>query len=521
MPRLRSWTRKTGAEGRTEITAAAAQINLASDDDRKYLDAVTNTSRNVSSKAWSHHDNIGEIHYAVSRSARLAGYARLFAYQIEEDGTAGPEVNDGLAGDIVRGIYSPYGGTRGLIERYFALMKVPADSYLIRVSDTDGPDGYHFLSSHEIDGSSLDTMARDEFRGIRWITLPANTGATNRLVRDVPREDVLGRVWVPSARYVEMSDSPLFALETECDVLRTLTLSIKAKLKSRFAMAGLLFIPAEIQQAEISGLTNTGGQRVDDVLKYLISAMTRNVTNWDTAAALAPILLRGPGDAGEKIRHILLDREVFEADITLRAELVARILFGMDIQQQAVSGSKDANHWGAWAQGDDEKRVAVQPDLDNLAWALTRLVLHPQLEEAGMPPDQILKYRIGWDLAAASAKTNQQEDTRQAHDRGYASGKALMRSAGLDENDDELKGDEYVRWVGGKVRNARLMLWGLPEYDKIPWDDIEPEPSTPGPPPDADGTDPLVGPGVGDPGSPNNEKRSGRVPAPVQKAVPA
>jgi hypothetical protein len=381
----------------------------------------------------------------------------------------------------------------------------------VQIRDEEGVDGYHFLSSHEIDNATMDGIGRGSFRGLRWVTLPGTTGGDgSRLYRDVEARDVLGRVWNPSHQWVEMADSPLFALETECELLRTLTLSLKAKLRSRFATAGLLFIPSEITEAQVSGMTQTHARQVDDVMNYLIQALTRNITNWEDAKAWLPILLRGPGDVGEKIRHIVMDRELLETDIQLRAELIQRILFGLDIQQESVKGNTASNHWNAWNQSEEERRIAVAPDLENLSWALTRLVLYRELSSRGtMPPEMIAQRRLRIDLSAAAVRTNFQEDARQANELGVGNRKAIARATGL--NDDEIMvGDEYVQWVGRKVDNPQLMLWGTDEYDQIPWDEVIQQKNDPGPPAETDRGRTSAGPGVGDPGSPNDQNRSGR-----------
>ena len=118
-------------------------------------------------------------------------------------------------------------------------------------------------------------------------------------------------------------------------------------------------------------------------------------------------------------------------------------------------------------QSDEEVRVAVQPDLDTMCWALTRLVLHQQLTDAGMPPTRIMQLRIAWDMSESAARTNKQEDTRQAWDRGLVSGNAVIRAAGLSVTDDVMSEQEYIRWTGVKQENTYLTLYegGLADID--------------------------------------------------------
>lgn len=502
-PRTR--TRSTGGE----ITAAA-EIDLRSRRDQDYTRATVSNSRREGRRPWKWYEDIGEVHYAISRSARIAGYAKLKCVRYGDNGEIEEDVEDGIAADIVAQIYSPYGGTRGLIDRFYTLMKVPGDSYLINVADGDGDsEGFHFLSPDEMDMSSFSRWkpGRSE---LRWTTVPqqpsTNDGTgSSAFYREVSNEDLLGRVWIPNRRYVDMTDSALTALDVECEALDLLTKTIKAKLTSRFTLAGLMFIPDTIATARVTrNQTTVAGQEIDNTINYLIAAMTKNVKNWEDATAYMPLLLKGPADAGEKIKHIVMDREIFQTDLELRAELINRILVGLDTNQDTTRGTSDQNHFSAWAATDEERRVAVQPDLEMMCWALTRLVLHRQLQEDGMSPEEILRHGVWYDLSASAVHANQQEDARQLSDRGLISEKATRRMSGIRE-EDKIDEDEYVRWVGRQVKNPKLMLHGLDVEKKIDWDDVQ-APAVPGPVADSPADEPEAGPGQGDPGSPDDRE---------------
>lgn len=503
-PRTR--TRNTGSE----ITAAA-EIDLSTRRDQDYTRATVSNSRRTGRRPWKWYEDIGEVHYAISRSARIAGYARLQCVRLGENGEIEDTVDDGLAAEIVARIASPYGGTRGLVDRFYTLMKVPGDSYLIDVKDPDGDsEGYHFLSPDEMDMSSFSRWKPGRAE-LRWVTVPqqpsTNDGTgSSAFYREVSNEDLLGRVWIPNRRWADMTDSALTALDVECEALDLLTKTIKAKLMSRFALAGLMFIPDTIATARVTrNQTTVAGQEIDNTVNYLIAAMTKNVKNWEDATAYMPLLLKGPADAGEKIKHIVMDREIFQTDLELRAELINRILTGLDSNQDTTRGTRDQNHFSAWAATDEERRVAVQPDLEMMCWALTRLVLHRQLQEDGMQPEEILRYAVWYDLSASAVHANQQEDARQLRDRGLISDDAALTLSGINPK-DKLKGDELIRWVGLQTKNPRLMLHNVPEAGDLDWDEILAVPAKPGPSPDSPADDPEAGPGQGDPGSPDDRE---------------
>jgi hypothetical protein len=493
-----------------ESTFAAREIRLADPREARYLHTVVSATKNHFGSAndpWDWFNKLGEVHYAVSRAARIAGFTKLFA---ERETARGQwvEKSSGPAADIVDGIYSPFGGVRGLLSRYFTLMKVPADSHLIRVRNGDVYDGYHFMSVQEIDQESLDKGARQEGGAteVKWRTLPiSDEGNTN--LRTVAAKDFLGRVWAPSDQWVDLPDSPLFALDTECEVLHLSTLSLKAKLASRFASAGMLFIPQSMRSAAWARPDNgvadgvADAPKIDNVLNSLIQGMTRNQLDFESAKFWLPLLVSGPDDVGEKIRHITMDTEIFETDLALRREMIDRIFTGLDIQANATKGvGEESSRFNAWSVSDDELRLVAKPDVEAACWAFTRLILHRQLKEAGMADSEIVKWRVGFHMNEAASKTNLQDDGRQLEDRGGLSLKSLRAVSGFQE-DDAPDETEQIQWVGRQTRNPYLMLFQDKIAD-IDWEEVAKHGGKTGPTGKA-GDDPLKGPGVGSPGSPD------------------
>jgi hypothetical protein len=503
-------TRRRRRGSATEVVAAAAEFNLVDPNERLKVHSILRYSRRDAATLWGHHDNIGEVHYAVSRSARIAGYAEIGIAEVREDGSTGDPITTGAEAKATAELYSRFGGTRGLVERFYALQKIPADAYLIRTRE-NGPgspvDGFHFMSSDEIepeDSTMLRTGSAE--RPFKWITLPSGR-AEDRLSIEVPPGDFLGRVWQPSHRWIEAADSPLMALTTECEVLRRLTANMKARITSRFALNGVFAIPSEIKEAYSAHLPNKGGVQTD-LLSYLIMAASMSMSDWESAQSSMPIFLRGPGEHLERIKHIVLDSSIAETDLKLRVELIGRILFGMDSQKGAVEGSSEQNHWGAWNESDEEKRIAVQPDLENLCWSLDRLALPKLLRDENMAEDKIARRRFVFHLDKASVRTNAQEDVRQAATLLVANAEAIARVTGLEKH-EILSGDELIRAVGRELKNAYLATWGTKQHKDIDWT-LAMGKTAPGPAGDSRDGDVRSGPGVGDPGSPNGQKRSTR-----------
>lgn len=502
---------------------ATHQINMASGLDQAYLRAVVSHSQNASIRPWQWAREIGEVHYALGRGRKIAGYARLNAYKVKPDGTLGKIVTGGCAGKVAASIASVYGGKRGLFERYFQLQQVPGEAYLIRTRDeNDQVSGYDWLSSSEIDVTGLPgggdrERVLEPNKAVKRITLKG--GAMGDQTIDIKGEDMLGRVWIPADQFVEQADSPMRALDTECEMLHILTQSIKGRILSRFAMNGILFFPTEINTVVSAAPKAKPGQfHQETILNQIINAMTYAVMNPDDPRSRIPIILTGHGDIGKQIQQIMVETNIDAMDIQLRGELIDRILMGLDVQPGQVKSTKETNHWNNWYQSDDERRVNVQPHLETMCWALTRLVLYPAMQAAGLPAGQILNTVIGYDLIAANIKTNLAEDSRQLRDRGLVGDEATRRMSGLTEEDAPSE-QEYARMVGFKTSNAYLALEGLAIQKTIDWDKVEEVAGTaPGPDANSPADESKVQPGKGNPGSPSKADKKSDTPERLRPA---
>ncbi len=488
----------------TELVASA-RVDITVPSDMAYLRSTVGWSKTKSRKPWQWYEGIGEVHYALSRGARIAGYTSLIPRKLDKLGRPGREIKRGEEAAIVRRLESPYGGVRALAERYFTLMKVPAESYLIRVREDDEVVGWDFVSADELDVASLDA-ARDadgalrEGTVLKRITMPKSSGI-EAMEQEIEARDFLGRIWRPSSRYVDMTDSSLLANETNCDLLDLLTKSLRAKLMNRLMSNGIWYIPSEINDVK-TARTNTGTGELSDnkVIDRLLRSAVYQATNPGQPEAALPAFVSGPAQFAEALRHITPELEIYEVEMKLRQELIDRILMGLDVQPQDVRGLGDSSHWSAWAVSDDERRINVQPEIETMCWALTNMVLRHEMRERGLPDGRIAEAMLWYDLTAANVKTNLAEDARQAHDRGFIGDSGARLLTGVDEAFAPTD-DEVIRWVGRQVRDPYLATFGLTMAKDIDWSMVGKGKSN-GPTADSPADDPESGPGS-DSGSPN------------------
>lgn len=493
-------------QGNDETAFAATPIDLTRPEDARYASTVIQASKARSRTAWDWYEQLGEIHYGVSRSSKVGGFAELGVYKLDAKGEISKQVTTGLPGEIGASLYSPYGGQRGLIERFLTLMKIPADSYLIQVMNGDDPDGFDFVSADELKmpdpTALLDTNVGTV---VSRITLPAKARfSETEMAERIAAANFIGRVWRPSSRFVDLPDSPMQALDSMCEMLNLLTVGLRSKLMSRLASNGIMYVPNEVNEARSAAPSGQPGEyHQNKVLNELINAAVYSARNPSSPEAAMPLFMSGPGIHAENFKHIVMDQALYETDMMLRNELIDRILTGLDVQPSQVKGVDDANHWSAWAASEDELRTSVRPDLETLCWALTRLVLWKQLQDKGFTAGRIRQYVVGFNLSRAQSHQNLAEDARQLNDRILLSPTATRQASGFEER--HAPNDiEYIRAVGVSMKIPYLATWQMSDAEKFDWTKIASQVTGPGR--QQGGEDPKAGPGQGNPGSPSDNK---------------
>lgn len=504
---MRRRAHKAQREGDVEEIVASAVIDVTTAQDAQYLRAVRAISSHNSRLPWQWYRQIGEVHYALSRGARISGYVQLTARKLTKTGQPGKIITRGLEAQIAARIQSPYGGVRALAERYFTLMKVTGDCFLIRVREGGEVVGYDFLSADELDVTSLETVTAGNgtvppTARLKRITLPSKTGTGAGLEMEIEGRDFLGRIWRPSAQYVDEADSAMLANSTNLEVLNLLTKTLKAKLLNRLQSNGIWYVPSEINTIRTAAMDTGTKVGNSTVVNRLLEAGLHAVQNPEDPAAALPAFVTGPAQYAESLRHITADLQIHEIEMKLRQELIDRVLMGLDVQPQDVKGMGDANHWSAWAVSDDERRVNVQPEMETMCWALTEMILRAEMIEAGMPAGRVQTCCLWYDLTAANVKTNLAEDGRQAGDRGWISAEAGRRTSGFAETDAP-DDDELIRWVGRQLKDPYLATFGLQAAERIDWDKVATGGKAPGPQSDSPADAPESGPGSSS-GSPND-----------------
>lgn len=408
--------------------------------------------------AWQYRDMIGELRYAQRLLARSVSTVRFFAAEMRDYPDNPVELS----------------GTDHKLDPQLAKDAV---SNLARLPLDDGPDGFvaTFTENIETAGEVWIHGEPDEGDGERWSVrsvseimgvgdqillaeLPSLTTMGQRIITE--NEELL-RCWTRHPRWGQLADSPLRAM---LDVLEEVVLTgreMRAAARSRIASNGVLLIPTTLsllrtREDEEALLDQCDID--DDFMRDFTEALTAPIRNEGSPGSVVPLILRGDAEALKEVRHLSLTRDDAAKLMDRLQGAILRMLQGLDIQPEQVTGIGSTNHWGGWQIEASNIRHQVLPTCGIVAGCLTKAFLRPALKSLGYPADQIKRVAVWYDPTGLVESPDRSQDARDAWDRDAISNEALREALGFDD-DQAPAPHEYL---------ARLLSKGRLTPDAVP-----------------------------------------------------
>ncbi|HEX6681564.1 MAG TPA: hypothetical protein VF062_02160 [Candidatus Limnocylindrales bacterium] len=423
------------------ITASAERITLAN--------AVQNTRPYLEWQraAWVAYERVGEIHFGFNLLAGLLSRVRFFG-AVKGEANEPPADIESAKTKVGRDLRSAVKALMdelfrsdgpGMVRNYVINWCVPGDCYLIQLpASTQQAERWVIRSVSEVqvrgDGSAALISRRD---GAQQGTLPQGT--------------FIARLWRRHPQHSQEPDSSLLGVADSVEELLMLQRLVRSATRSRLN-AGLLFVPDGVASAvnpkktaeppidepddPIAALRATS---VDDpsgkFLADLMESMTRPINDETSASSVVPMLVVGPGDEGQKIRHITFERQS-DAWLAERIEKVLdRILQGIDMPKEIVTGLQSVKYSNAVVIDDGMFKANVEPLALNFVDALTTVYLHPMLRAAGFSAEDIAQVVVWYDPTEIVTRPNSADEATEGWDRGTLSGATWRREHGYSEND--------------------------------------------------------------------------------------
>lgn len=421
------------------LTAAAQVLHGKTIDRAGQRKAFSRKSAGAAwqNAAWDYYDLVGEYALGVDMLAWSVSQVSLVS-AIDAPGDIEPEIVSGepvegsdeqpseadrIAAELVSGFAGGQIGQQQLMLRVTTQLVVAAESFIVGRDMGDDEDDI------------WDAYSRDEvrYRAGGWTI---DDGVDKFTLGD---NDVLIRVWIPSARRRQEPRSSSKALLPILQEIDSITKTIQANNDSRLAGNGILIFPDSV---ELIGGTKAGDDSEDDGDPFILEIsdmMLTPISNRESAAAVVPIMIKVPVDAVGKIQWLIKPAVTDAKTAVDREDAIKRMARSMDLPPEQILGTGDANHWGAWMIAEDTIKGPTTSYASIVVHAITQVWYRPALEvaykAAGISVDEARDRMMWFDTSKLEQRPDRSEQAVQAFDRGGQTLNGLVRELGLDPSD--------------------------------------------------------------------------------------
>lgn len=441
------------------ITASAKRLGKSELDS---LGGKAQPYREWQRDAWVGYDRIGEIHYGFNLVANVFSRVRVYGAaivdvdeapvtlsQAREDGRINSELAravEELMTQLVRTDFSSQ-------TRAFSLnMSVPGECLLVQLPNAD--------SAAAVDASEGQWVIRstDEIKveadKIRLVPRSDLTGAQDRAYILSERKSGkwtpelnIGRIWRQHPRYTEEPDSSMRAISDSIEELLLVSRLTRNATRSRLN-AGMLFVPdgvsavggsSALEEAAVdlngNPVTEAAVEDTGSFLSDLVDSMVTPIDDESAASSVVPFVVTGAGDLGAQFKHITFERKSDEW-LTGRADrALDRILQGIDVPKEIVTGLANIKYSNAIQIDEDLYKTNIEPLALMFVDALTDIYLRPMLRAQGITQEDVNRVCVWYDPAEIVTRPNQSDEATQGYDRFLLSAEAWRKTHGFTEVD--------------------------------------------------------------------------------------
>lgn len=387
------------------------------------IDYVLNTSQGGGSTtlAWYFWGKIPELRYTTRYISNALSVSNLYIGEAVPNGPPKRLPKGHPANDLMEDFAGGQGGQSELLDRLGLHLTVAGDSVIMGPKAGSGGgqepfDQWRVYSTEEV-------YSRN---GQVYIKLPGNAKEIQ-----VPKSVLPVRIWRQHPVHWWDADSPVkgsFSVLRELDLLDQ---HVHASAMSRLAGAGIMGIPDELELPNAD--SEIEGTEVDKFVALLTEVMGLAIKDRSSAAALVPIMLRGPAEFIGQIQHFDFTTEFSQMIPELRMTAIRRLALGMDVPPEILLGSAQSTSWSAWQTDESTLRVHLVPLLQLIASSLTVGWLRPMLEDLPLSKaqkDQIPNLVVHFDVSNLKIRQDISGDAQAMYDRFEIDADALRLATG-------------------------------------------------------------------------------------------
>lgn len=381
-------------------------------------------------QAWYYYDAVGELRFAFNWLANAVSRATLFAAETDpETGLITGPTEDARAQAAAAAIL---GGSdeRPQLQSTMALQwQVSGETFVLVIPQ--GPereDRWLVLSSEAMRERGGTWSFKDPLTGV-WIKLRPGT-------------DKIVRIWSPHPNDQTHADSAMRAAIPILLEVEKSSQNIIARLDSRLAGNGILWLPQEIDFPTADGEQ----ANAQSFMKLLMEVSEAGISTPGTPAAQVPIMAQVPGEwlASLADAHTDLATQMDSQITELRRDALNRVGSTLDMPREMAMGElATANHWSGWLIEESTYKIHVEPFLLKFGMAMTREFYRPALVAMGMSEQDAERYVLSWDITEVVARPDDKEDVKYLLESNLVSEDWVRSKFGVP--DDAIPSEEEAR----------------------------------------------------------------------------
>jgi hypothetical protein len=402
------------------MTAGVEQLDLTNKDDRR------RRAQAWQDAAWAYADQIGEIKYAFGLTSNITSRARFYAGVIDNNDEPPVDVESFLrsvesasstqhashlldaakvADEAIRDLFR---GGQARLTRILAMnLQVVGEAYLF-----DNHGIWDIASVNEIIWGDPPRLHRSRYgeRQGQAQGKPMKQGAYT------------ARVYREHAQYAADADSNMIGVLDSCEQVVLFDKMIRTITRSRMSAPVWLIPP---------GTVALNGKPIDEAIRELVQGPQ---TDESSLYTVAPLLFQLP-EGGAKIEKVELGRQVDDAMLGLQENYLQRILDGLDIPKDMVSGMDGVRYSNALAVNDNYYKGHIEPLIVLISDILTYAYLRPMLHKAGVDPEILDRFVVWYNPAAIVTRPDRSSSADTGYEKRVLSAQAWRRANGYSEHD--------------------------------------------------------------------------------------
>jgi hypothetical protein len=438
------------------IVASAARINI---HDKVESDRMRQRSAAAAvwqKEAWIYYDGIGEIKFAYNLVAAVASRIRLYVGVVVDPNSPPVPIADALAtsDDVDTGSSADDASSarRNLVIDE-ELVRMGDDEYKKQMSKSSVPqimrnlvlnlsvpgEAYLVLEGNKWTARSTSEVKIAAEGGKYQVQRSRNEAMGLRFLKD---GSTVGRVWREHPEYSMDPDSAMLGLRADCEELMLLSRVVRSTARASLN-AGFLYVPDEVSVVARSNPDDGSEEseaEADPLETELLYTMTEPIGNENSAAGIVPMLLRGPAEYADKIKHIVVERKSDEFLVARAERVLERILQGLDVPKDIVTGLANVKYSNAIQIDESMYKAHVEPLALMICDAITDIVLHPsmraRLAAEGKDNNADLSQIVVWyDPSEVVTRPNRSADATTGYSNYLLSGAAWRDAHGFSDTD--------------------------------------------------------------------------------------